>query len=1723
MILHFPKWMDIRKRTNTSNGGKLLKTFAQEASDIQTAIDDYKKDFFINSYLGHEDDIPTFVYKGWIGNIDISAVILIAPSIDITTDIKKFYRTEDIAYFENGYLFFSQSTISKNFDLDLMTPQIDYEHWLSLENKIVRTTIIEKIHVWNVFDEFAAFTGLRRHTGETNSQLTKRILLENKNPTNSSALGLKNAIVNELSVLAPELSIQDIEISGTTPENLLEYYNEFEQVIDKLAEINKDVLKTKRWDLDSWENIDPKIDYIPHVWDTIIDKYQNGIGFSEDLKVELVDANDKINATIKIYNESEAKAISYIKNRNIKENIKLNLTKYNNELKSEIVDYEIKTAEGILIPPNSPIKVRAVQKIESSVDMYIHQLLPLGYDDENYENNYKDIEIIHNNRLEKQSSYKLIFKPKNEFKPMIIKKCDVVTYSMNKEKIDLLKENMIYKKNQINELTNTFTKIYATQESDFAICQNIKNNKTKEGVLIANVKEPAQLTLNIDNITGEPFFIDYSCEEVLLFDKSNIYNQGFDFSREDFSYTSKRNETNSLVINMRANSFSFDIIQGLFEIDYSINGQAQQTISRNGFYHFETFQYKTPQDISILIKCPVDFIRNPEMESLIIKNFKYSNFNISTQFENGVSYDDHTPIVVKNNLYISLSTKTAISPIINYVYIGQSLRDQTYETDIFTTNEFFDSEIEIDTNCEIMLKKIDGETIENYIPYNEYKAISDEAYIKLDLSSYSDIQDLKTYGGNIDIVGSGRNTEYYLRLKQNNEPINKIFISGTKNNTISLKSLDAALDIQSEIDNDEEYKGAIISNLFDGFACIIMKAIESDEGIVYEERIKYKTITLENFTNTNLEKIIYENLDESITGRFVIDKESNTVFNTNDYSGIFEYSYLTPQNNKINSDFYSKDILLGTKNYTKFFPKDYFLSQNTFAIFLINPLSQDCNIKFCNTLKNVTNWISSKHLKDQWIDISIEKNIDLTTKEYYNKEQKEIQQDFIIEKNIKLKRIYPTVNGELVDLTQYIITTPKDFTLEYTTKQQHQTFLDSPDFFVSQKIVNLWGPYVKLKHSMIDELMYIGEDPWDGETINIHEFEQNYELLKDEGILIFPDIPFQDFNTSEPITELLNMNIGYTIKIPSYITVPLEKIYEKVEYDINAYDCYNEVELSDYDINNPVNINTLATKPSSRITVEINEPGYKFDIQNNKIYFLKEFKTTKQVVKTGYYYIDGFEYYMFANDTQKQQIDSLQNVTFHNVIKEPNLIKFLPKTNNYIKNSAFMLTDTDIIHSQDYTKNTNKHIGVSALNTITACNSFNHWNTFRADISLEKGYNDLAININCHDEIAYAYINITDYLLNQSTISLFLTGNLKAYIGKEQKYNNKSLDNAILFKPILEFSESTIKNIYSVNFKPEKATKYFLVLKGQGIIDDIILSDKDEDVVNTTKHNKTISSLGFSIEESANEGYVSRFYINNDQGNYHNKTEMLQDNTIRNSTMIHWNTTKIKEFSQKLDWQQCSTSNMILEENYIRTLQSNTGYIITPPIFIGNRNIIKDITIKINDALIDGMTGFHVKVKTSNLKQGTYKTVFSYNNNIGIISGSKLDPYILLEIKTQKSSIINNIQVFVDYKSTEQAAPAEIIHNNGYMLSKVFDSHYSGKYAYKNLLINSVNNIEDIDISIRSSKINSFQTIWSPWVKINLQDKNDIVFENSRFFQLKVQIKRTNAHIKIDYIELERI
>ena len=87
MIKFFPSWTDIRKRTDKSVGGALIKSYADESKDINTAIEEYQKEFFLLCYFNKEEDIPAYVYVGLIGNNAVKNIqISILDNQDNLTD-----------------------------------------------------------------------------------------------------------------------------------------------------------------------------------------------------------------------------------------------------------------------------------------------------------------------------------------------------------------------------------------------------------------------------------------------------------------------------------------------------------------------------------------------------------------------------------------------------------------------------------------------------------------------------------------------------------------------------------------------------------------------------------------------------------------------------------------------------------------------------------------------------------------------------------------------------------------------------------------------------------------------------------------------------------------------------------------------------------------------------------------------------------------------------------------------------------------------------------------------------------------------------------------------------------------------------------------------------------------------------------------------------------------------------------------------------------------------------------------------------------------------------------------------------------------------------------------------------------------------------------------------------------------------------------------------------
>ena len=97
---YFPLWTDIRKRKTKSIGGQLIDSSLKETLELESAINDYKKSYFLNTYDSKEEDVIDFVYSVNIGIIEDFAgfnVIYNNKYYPLTLNIKEFYSNDKLS------------------------------------------------------------------------------------------------------------------------------------------------------------------------------------------------------------------------------------------------------------------------------------------------------------------------------------------------------------------------------------------------------------------------------------------------------------------------------------------------------------------------------------------------------------------------------------------------------------------------------------------------------------------------------------------------------------------------------------------------------------------------------------------------------------------------------------------------------------------------------------------------------------------------------------------------------------------------------------------------------------------------------------------------------------------------------------------------------------------------------------------------------------------------------------------------------------------------------------------------------------------------------------------------------------------------------------------------------------------------------------------------------------------------------------------------------------------------------------------------------------------------------------------------------------------------------------------------------------------------------------------------------------------------------------------
>lgn len=1680
-IEFFPIWSDIRKRGTKSIGGMVVNSALEETLELEKAIQAYKDFYFLDKYQDKEEEVIAYVYAANVGtleDLDNTSIIYNNQEYFITLDIDEFYSNETLAYYENGLIYIQEVLYNKNNINSIILSIDDYKYTYTLERK----------HVWNIFDEFACFVGLERHTNESNTSLKERILFSTKNLGSNTEEGLKNAIMSELIGMFPEMQSEEIEITKLTPESLTKPYKEFNSLLDMLSSINRDVLKDKRWDLDKWSYDFKSIAFLDNVWDDVVETYQNGIGHGDDLKVVIADNDTTTDADIVLYDKSTVKLDKYVADKHIKKNINFKLKRYENILNPIKAKYAIKASEAIDITHEN-IELSVFENNEKKESRKIEEIYKMG----------KGVTSVDNSKITDDKPYRLEFYSDSNFDGMKISKAKVIykhkTTGEIIESRNLLKAAPGFSYNASGELVNTSIKKTVKSVKHFNQYENLADSKS--GIVLAPNRNEGKAVLNVSGLGLNLVNIDIE-NQLADIPKSLIkYNQ-FCFWREDelvFRYDT--NKERKFEIETEANMISFKLLEGDADVFIEIDGATEYfKISGNRIVEiFSESSKLSPKKMKVTV------ISNSVVTTKF-SEFKYCCHTVDLKLQYGALIKDsegyRLPNFAVNSLIVSMLSKTSSSPVLKSIYIGADIRQLRYKTEVIESRPNTNRIIEIKSNCLADLLHVDtvGNTIsktENYVPATSYKAVQDDAWIRLNTDEYESIKEITTSVGAIHVIEESGKLYYNVSLKMG-QTVNSVIIDGVKNvpaKTITLEKM-----IQSYIPHFDKETDRI-------YACKLCKGLLVADNDPDNPKLTIVNIKSNIFTGVNASYYKFTKLPNTLGIVFNNDSseihssETNLPFNSISFmpGGTKVYQAINEAN------IYTGEVR-GIKILNNFSP---ILNSSALMYYQVEPFESNVKyeVKFSSTIESdnsfddLLNW--SVGLKD----IAIKTPIDLSNTENYDISELEVTDEVLLSRYIELQKSYKIGDNREVFTNRYMII-PESGTVLYERYSDNQ----NQNLIVQEEIIMEEDGFTKLAYSNIDEMLYTGFSPYTGAN---ELLVKDFELLKDEGIMLWTNKDY--INASRKVY------LRYTIKNPIAILLDEDLLYKAIGYNVDAYDEVGRFKIAGVDDGYRFDLRQIDNYQDVDMVYTIcSSPAFQADGFNDILTFKKIANRDTILVRTGYYYINGREYYLFPSKDEIV-LDEEKYIDMENVELSGEEITLFKRTDNYVRNSEMLFRGMNELYNFDASKSQVK--GVSAINSITACDSFNSWNVFGTKMVLKDGLNQLGISFMPEIPNGYAYIELTDYLeKGDNYLSFWAEKSLEVFIGEEKKYLGLNFPDSISIKIGQEIPYRD-DEIRTITIKQDDNKKYYLIVKGQGTIDDIILSN---DISSISAHTKNIDLLGLSINEGFKQGQKHRVFLNSNKDAINKGAALTKDGYVKTASNMYWGISPLKSYDSKEDFATCSTENIHFENSYVRTGRTE-GYIETAPIYLDNPMTIKRIIVKANEIGFDDMRGFKIHILSSNTREGVYMPINTFNDNYGYVYGDALLKYIKIKVTMPDNKFLNNLNIYAEYKSTEANAPKVLMPSSGELITKIYDAQYSTDYRIREISISDISNINDVEIQVRASKEDYSADVWHPWqtleLKHNLTLKNELKFYGTRFFQIKVLLKTSNAFIKINNIDIE--
>lgn len=1661
----FPRWTNTRRRPTESNGGKVLRSIIEEIAAVEDEIIEFKKDFFIVNYIGREEEIIDYLYSAHVGDIeDLTAFTAENPKLLVTDDKELFYNDTSYAYYEKGYLVMRE-TNDEN--------RLEYTY-----NSYMYYAEIIEDHVWNVIDEFAWWCGLERFEGERNASLLQRCMyqlhrdednpLQDRRP-NSTEKGLKNTLCNAASVLG-NLSEDEIQFLEPNEETLSIKNDGGITLYEQIARFNRDIARTRQWDIDYWDNNFRKLYYLPHVWDAEVDSYKNGVGYMDSLFVSTskeMNVENSVNLTVKGYKPSRAMIEQYIQANQITKNIPLELTRYGDTINPLQVQYKIRAEEIVQVEDPSQI----------ILNFYKHDVGNRKYRLENFVESYQDGILTENKgELEPDKDYKLIFKSSdNGVSRMEIESCYL---DDGNTKQNLLTENanFIFSRGTLVEKS---VLLHATIADHVESPENLETYRDG-GIVLSKPLETGSFQISLGDflsVANRNFVMPVSGGfQYITFLPQYVTALKYTKTADGTGWTAPTTDSDFTDILTISSSYcrklEFDVDntgeEAYAEITVRIDGRINENLSTrrlmaNGNPFIVELTDGECHAVEVVVQriSPRGFtIRNIRMAAyhvgvaLYNRNSKIRDFSLEKELILPRTSSNDCRVICTINNYMGTS------PVIEYVHVGSQMADKEYQV-TFNTNGVSVPKLVINTNCTVTLYKNNIKVDEDYHTYTTYRNTNvGKAALYLDLGGFSAIYATtptsKKYRDNI-----------YTILLNPGETLSEITIDGNGYTPTIKKTLKELLDITTE--------QLYLTRTLKGFI------LHSPSG----DRIQ----SLERSAMGTGDKVVIQtNINKAIQGCFVVNGVDHL---SNEYIGVFNSFYLYPDNVKDYIAYNVQPIIQNTTYVSiidNFIPE---LKKNNSLVYVIEDIipSTDIDVNFEHTVSNTA--IKRKWSIDYNEDIIIEAaqyeniNSDIVSTETIT-----ISPSFRLSNTISLEGLRSDM-GSILDLGLYTIKPPASMHVVYgseTTYRQTE-YGDGGTMYVEEDGFN------KLKHSNVVAISKITLA--NNTVVPI----SNYTLLKEAGIVVW-NLPKNSDIWNAGIKEIV-----YTYKQPASLKYnTINDLYDLTGYQISTMECVNKRDYRIKDANNKDKISvdySYFEEVPTMIAVTCDSSYYMAKEEDGIIYVSKIAEDNTPIIHNGYYYIDGREYYYFANKREDDE-KRVDGVNIENAELISGNLLTQQEAINYLENSRMECNRLNVHCIVDF-NHPRIEPNVEPLGHIGACESFAAWHDYGMNRAMTTYKNGYATMFSSKDN-GYALLDITNGLRSHKTVSCLYTGGLKFSLAREIRIMNEQALKSVFCEKIAKFNIFRDIAYYVCDDANTDRYRYYLVVEGSGTLDEVLILDETKGKEIAAWHEKGIDKIGFLIDEIEETEKEIDLEYSSDFISYCG-LETDSDGYLRTGTTVDWNITKYAD----LDLDSAATRN-ILKRNDVWISRANGATIETKPIEIDYRYSIQKMALKVNDLAEGNFKGFTIKVFASNIYDGTYSQVAdAVNANLAGFAVSDNYKYLKFQVTASQNKIIRSMTLFAIYK--EDSKEDLIIHYNdtGSAVTKVLDIGAKGNYRFKEVIATEDSSWNSIYVRGARESSNG-EIIWSTW-----QDTKSFPdFTNCQLFQFKIIMsnKQQKAIIK---------